>query len=264
MNDAHDSQRPPEGGGDAAPADAGHGDGASDRGSGSADRHAGASPGPPAAPPERGARMIAVMSAIGLIAGALIVLTYQATLPTIQRNKARALERAIFAVVPGAAEHAPFTVRGDSLAVGEGSPGEQTVHACYGDDGRLVGVAIEAAGQGFQDVVRFLYGYDPERGVVVGLKVLESKETPGLGDKIGKDPAFLANFDSLAAAVESGALAHPPELVKHGQKTRPWQVEAITGATISSRAVTRILRENLERVAPVLARHLDRLRRHPS
>ncbi len=213
---------------------------------------------------ESGSRMIAVMSAIGLVAGALIVFTYQATLPTIERNKARALERAIFAVVPGAAEHAPFVVRGDSLVAGEGGPGEQTVHACYGDDGRLVGVAIEAAGQGFQDVIRFLYGYDPERGVVVGMKVLESKETPGLGDKITRDPDFLANFDSLATGMSDGAVAHPPELVKHGQKTRAWQVEAITGATISSRAVTRILRENLGRVAPVLSRNLDRLRRRPS
>ena len=29
---------------------------------------------------------------------------------------------------------------------------------------------------------------------VIGMKVLESKETPGLGDKIEKDSAFVAEF----------------------------------------------------------------------
>ena len=55
---------------------------------------------------------------------------------------------------------------------------------------------LTAAAQGYADVVRVLYGYDPACACIVGMTVLESKETPGLGDKIDTDPDFLLNFKS--------------------------------------------------------------------
>jgi electron transport complex protein RnfG len=65
------------------------------------------------------------------------------------------------------------------------------------------------------------------------MAVLESRETPGLGDRIYKDERFVAEFADLA--VEPAV-----ELVKgHGEA--PHEVDAITGATISSRAVVGIL-----------------------
>ena len=52
---------------------------------------------------------------------------------------------------------------------------------------------------GYQDVIRILlYGYSPEHQAIVGMRVLESRETPGLGDKIEKDPAFLARTSSAS------------------------------------------------------------------
>jgi len=68
---------------------------------------------------------------------------------------------------------------------------------------------------------------------VTGMYVLESRETPGLGDKIFKDEAFVANFRALAV---------DPEIVLvKGGRTADNEVDAITGATISSRAVVKIL-----------------------
>lgn len=221
----------------------------------------------PGAPPREervsGLRMIMTMGGIGLIAGILIVLTYQVTLPVIERNKAAALERAVFEVVPGARSKAAFAVEGDSLRpVAKPPVIGQTVFACYGADGSLVGVATEAHGQGFQDVIHLLYGWSPRRNCIVGMKVLESKETPGLGDKIVKDAAFHANFDSLAVKpTAAGGIAHPVELVKHGEKTKPWQIEAITGATISSRAVTKILRQSTAKMVPLIAANEDVLKK---
>jgi Na+-translocating ferredoxin:NAD+ oxidoreductase subunit G len=49
----------------------------------------------------------------------------------------------------------------------------------------------------------FLYGYNPSTQTVVGFYVLESKETPGLGDKIEKDENFLANFRELSVALSA-------------------------------------------------------------
>jgi electron transport complex protein RnfG len=89
--------------------------------------------------------------------------------------------------------------------------------------------------------------------------VLESKETPGLGDKIMKDADFIANFEALDTKLgdDGESMVHPIELAKHGEKTDPWQVEAITGATISSRAVANILRASTAQTVPVIARNMD-------
>ena len=203
--------------------------------------------------------MILVMGSIGVLAAILLVVTYFTTLPAIERNKAEALERAIFEVLPGASQKAVFapTAQGlRSIAAGEEAP--ERYYAGYDADGRLVGVAIEAAGQGFADILRVLYGYSPECACIVGFKVLESKETPGLGDKIETDPAFTANFEALDVRLDDleSAIAHPISFAKPGQKTEGWQIEGITGATISSKAVTQILSASTAQTVVTVERNL--------
>jgi electron transport complex protein RnfG len=203
-------------------------------------------------------RMILTMGGIGLFAGILIVLTFQMTFPIIKVNKTRYLESAIFEVVPGASEKATFKLVDGML---ERVSGEDDTavkyYACYDESRRLVGVAVEAAGQGFQDVVRVLYGYSPQCDCIVGLKVLESKETPGLGTKIETDPEFRSNFEALDVRLDTDrtGILNPVEMVKHGKKTDAWQVEAITGATISSRAIAKILRESSAVAVPLIAKN---------
>jgi electron transport complex protein RnfG len=170
---------------------------------------------------------------VGVASALLIAAAFAATAPIIERNRAAALERAVLQVVPGAERF----IRHDL---------EQPVYAAYDADGRLVGLALEAQTMGYQDTVRILYGYQPEQQAVIGMQVLESRETPGLGDRIETDPDFRANFTALdVRLVDDGdALAHPIELVKPGAKTRPWQIDAISGATISSAAIATMLRDS--------------------
>jgi electron transport complex protein RnfG len=67
------------------------------------------------------------------------------------------------------------------------------------------------------------------------MHILSSRETPGLGDKIFKDAEFVGNFGDLATGPEI-------VVVKDGRDTEN-EVDAITGATISSKAVVRIINE---------------------
>lgn len=206
--------------------------------------------------------MIRALGGVGVLCSLLIVLTFEATLPVIERNKAEALQRAIFQVLPGATERVAFVLTADGgLRVGaDPAAGEHLVYAGFGADGTLIGVAIEAGGQGFQDIIRLLYGYDPQRQLVIGMEVLESKETPGLGDKIIKDATFVANFAALDVQLdEAGALRHPVVAVKAGTKANAWEVDGITGATISSVAVADIIRASAVKNLPVLRRHLEQL-----
>lgn len=205
-------------------------------------------------------QMYRALVGIGLLCGLLIVTVYQVTAPIIERNRAEALEQAIFDVLPDARSSQAFALGSDGRFTILGAEradvsSDRTVYAAYSEDGGLVGLAIEAQGMGYQDIIRVLYGYSFDDQAIVGLKVLDSRETPGLGDKIEKDERFLANFVkldvSLATESDDGlGIAHPIEAVKPGEKTSPWQIDTITGATISSDAIAEILRNSSSQWMP--------------
>ncbi len=203
--------------------------------------------------------MVVVMGSVGLIASVILVATYQVTAPYIEENRRAYLESAILDVLPGAATFASFEIRDGAAVRVEGSA---PLYAGYDSTGTLIGIAVEARGQGYQDVIRILYGYKTGCECIVGMKVLESKETPGLGDKIEKDPRFLANFDSLDVRIDrpGGQLLHTIVLVKSGAKTDAWQVEAITGATVSSQAIADIIGSSAAALVPILKEETDSFR----
>ncbi len=179
-------------------------------------------------------RLVGTLFVAGALSGLAIAGVFEWTKPIIDANNAEALRRAIFRVVPGSTRMQALVAQDGALAAqGGGTAGGPVIYGAYDDAGAFVGYAIENSGSGFQDTITLLYGFDPRRRIVTGLEILASLETPGLGDKIAKDPEFAANFRDLA--VDPGV-----ELVKEG-RTRPNQVDAITGATISSKAVLRIV-----------------------
>jgi electron transport complex protein RnfG len=93
------------------------------------------------------------------------------------------------------------------------------------------------------------------------MTVLQSTETPGLGDKVSTDPDFLANFDCLEARLneEGSAMANEIVTVKNGNKTQPWQIDGISGATVTSVAVGTAIRESTNKMLPLLLEHKDAL-----
>ena len=182
-------------------------------------------------------RLVMTLAIAGLISGVAIIGIYETTLPTITANKARELREAVFKVLPGVSRMQALVYRdGRILAVSEPQKDEPVVYGGYDEQGDFVGYAMPGAGPGFQDTIALLYGYLPHDKKVVGMEILESRETPGLGDKIYKDADFVAEFSDLSVE---------PEIVtvKKGTGTQDNHVDAITGATISAKAVVRIINE---------------------
>ncbi len=216
--------------------------------------------------PAAGANSIAMVRTMGIVAtlsGLLIVGSFQLTAEKIRQNRVDQLRGAVLAVVPGATQMRVFEMSDTGLtALDEvpATPGRQC-YAGYDEQGEFKGVAVPTSGMGFADIIRVLYGVDPRSSRVIGYTVLETKETPGLGDKIMKNTGFLANFEGLDVSLnEQGtALEHPVEIVKPGQKTEDWQIDTITGATISSKAVGRMMQASTARDLPLLVRSLEAL-----
>ncbi len=196
-------------------------------------------------------RLLLTLGTAGALAGLLIVFVYQATQPRIQAYKAMMLRLAVSEVLKAPARwDTLYVVDGALTATApEGVAAGDTVFLGYREDGVRVGFAITGAEPGFQDFIELIFGYDAETNTVLGMKVLSSKETPGLGDKIEKDSAFVAEFEGPEAPLQGVTAARATGAAN--------EVDMITGATISSRTVIGIMNHQLERLGPMLQAYLE-------
>ncbi|OIR17689.1 electron transport complex subunit RnfG [mine drainage metagenome] len=210
----------------------------------------------------------ALIRALGLIAcicGIIIVGVYEGTLDAVNANKKIALDRQIFKVLPGAKSVQAYDALpgGISPAGDHESPsGAIRFYAAYDATGKLMGIAAEGSSAGYADQVRVLYAYDPDKQVITGLGVITMRETPGIGDKILVDHDFIHNFVALDVALTSDmkTLANAVKTVKHGTKANPWEVDAISGATVTSKAVGRGINQSAAILLPRLVPHISQLR----
>jgi electron transport complex protein RnfG len=219
---------------------------------------------PPASPT---VGMVLTLGLVSAICGLIIVSAYMGSFDAVAANKRIATERAVFKVIPTAksiAEYVALPGGGIEAKVGAGdtAPGAVKFFAAYDEGGKLAGIAAEGSAKGYADSVRIMFGYSPPCQCVIGIGVVSMRETPGIGDKILTDKAFLANFTSLDTKLASdlGKLANDVKTVKHGTKTNPWQIDAIAGATITSRAVGKSINDAAQALLPRLVPNLDKLR----
>lgn len=132
------------------------------------------------------------------------------------------LERAVYQVLPGATKFEEQVL------------GDMALYRGFNERDSLVGIAVRAQGTGFQDVIRVMAGFDPQATVMFGLRILKQVETPGLGAKIAEQE-FLSQFEGLC-------LTPRIAVIRGGSSDKPsGRVQAITGATISSKAVEAIV-----------------------
>lgn len=213
--------------------------------------------------------MLRTLGLVSAICGLAIVSAYQGTLSAVKANKKIAQERAVFKVLPKAKSVEGFVAQPtgviEKAKEGDTPTGAIKFFAAYDAAGKLAGVAAEGAATGYADVVRVMFGYSPECECVIGFDQVSSRETPGIGDKITIDKNFLANFASLDVKLNADktALANEVKVVKHGTKTNPWQIDAIAGATITSRAVGKGINDAAKALLPKLVPNLDKIRSNP-
>ena len=157
-----------------------------------------------------------------LVFGLLVAGASTALEPRIKRNAAAKIENEMKLLLAGAQTF--DAVRGPDGAV-------QYWKGLDGD--RLVGYAFRAQGGGFADKISLLVAVDGTFKKLLGIAVLASNETPGFGDKM-KEPLFRDQFN--------GCPAKKLSVVKTGDRSKvDTQIVAITGATITSTAVVKIV-----------------------
>jgi electron transport complex protein RnfG len=206
--------------------------------------------------------LITTLGIIAMLSGLLVVIVYEYTKPIIAENQRLATEKAIFKVLPTAKTRLTFLVDGEKLKLANDKTIGELLYAGYDENNQLVGVALNAAAQGYQDMVKLLYSYQPDTGCITGYDVLKSTETPGFGTKITSDEDFLANFNCLQADVNDAqtGLKNEIKTVRHGTKRHPFEIDAISGSTITSNAVGRMLNQSGQKLHPLIAKNLTLLK----
>ncbi|MDD2703549.1 MAG: RnfABCDGE type electron transport complex subunit G [Candidatus Omnitrophica bacterium] len=100
-----------------------------------------------------------------------------------------------------------------------------------------VGFVFKTGGKGYSSVIETVAGLTPD-GTITGIKILNQNETPGLGARICEVKDDKTIGDVLRGVKQESARKPWFQQQFSGKKTVELdQVEAITGATISSRAV---------------------------
>lgn len=177
-------------------------------------------------------KMLLNLGILGGLSGAILSGVFNVADPMIQKNKERELQEAIFTVLPSATDYVPLekVVGKEPLVVYAGLDG----------DDELVGLAFKADGNGFSGNVGLMVGLGSEYLELKGIEVLEQIETPGLGDRI-RNPEFKDQFRGVKVKPKV-------EYIKYRKPEKPNQIQAITGATISSEAVVNNINRAVEKV----------------
>jgi len=111
-------------------------------------------------------------------------------------------------------------------------------------DGQTDGWVIKASGQGYAGRIELLVGVDAKAETITGLFILDQKETPGLGNKI-MEPAWRNQFNNKPTQQQMTAVKTKASASN--------EINAITGATISSKSVCGIINQCLDNLRQPLA-----------
>ena len=203
-------------------------------------------------------RIQLVLVAIALVSGLSIAMVHELTRPMVLAQRGGLLGGAALEVLPGAVTYRIYArdAEGGLTLL----PGVDGAELFLGLDGRgePVGVAIVTSGRGYQDTIQLVYGLDPGAGRLLGMRVVASRETPGLGSLIVDDEEFVQGFAAVVLQIDAGGEPQPLR-VSDRARYEQGEIDAISGATVSVRAVARIISRSLAEWLPLLGAHDDEL-----
>ena len=172
-----------------------------------------------------------ILFAITLVAGVLLGIVYQVTKDPIAYQDQLAQDRANQSVFATAASFEDVDTDqdvADTVAADHNGVSIQSVKQATGSDGNLAGYVIQVKSKGYGDFIQFTVGITVD-GNINGISIISIAETPGLGMNAEKvvAPQFVDKAKTIFQVVKNGQLTDPSN-----------QIEAISGATITSKAVT--------------------------
>jgi len=172
-------------------------------------------------------KIIATLTLVAVLSAAVLAIADRVSRVRIAENEKRAINDAI----------------GIVAADGERIVEEDGLYKIYGADQEIIAYAFLAQGQGYQGHIKIICGISAEGDKLLGIEIVESKETPGLGAKINGS-WFKDQFKGMSVVNPLNATKSKP--------TDSGEIQTITGATVSSKAVVNIVNGKVKEVQKLI------------
>lgn len=168
-------------------------------------------------------KMVLVLTSVCIISAVSLSFLYVKTQARIEQNKIMKEIKIKQELIPQAEKFVTKTLSKNFY-----------IEECYNKTNELVGLIITSSCQGYAGEIEYLVAVNTYTPIeIISLKILSHKETPGLGANVSKEK-FLSQF--------TGKTVNQLRLRK---ETPEGKIDSITGATITSRAITNSLRNVL-------------------
>jgi len=179
-----------------------------------------------------------VLLAISAVACAILAVVNHQTAPLIAENKVRTENEARQEMFPGAV-----------ITMTDVDP-DYIYYEAKDHQGNLLGYIINAEGKGYSSTIKAIIGVSADY-TIQKIKILEQQETPGLGTNCEK-PEFLQRFTGKKPGENDLSKGWSLKVDKDGG-----EIQSISGATITSRAVTKAIKESVDKLTAKTYAYID-------
>ncbi len=180
-------------------------------------------------------RMIIVLTGVTIFAALVLASVFSLLNPKIETNREEALNRSLAEIFEDA-EDPRFT---------ELDSEDYSIYRETDQSGNLLGYVVRIEATGYGGPIQLLAGISGDLKRIEGIDIVEHTETPGLGGRIQED-WFKSQFSGL----------DPVSAISYVKNEKPDpeenEIQAISGATISSKAIVSALNENMAEAVGII------------
>ncbi len=197
-------------------------------------------------------RLSVILAIVTTVAAFVLAEIYSITKPRIEMQKQAKTQQALNFVLPNAKYIEPVNKK-IPIKDGKGNvlyeKEEVLYYIGYADEQKkeVTGYAFKAFGSGYSSIIETMVGIDT-LGKIRKIKIIYQQETPGLGANCVNSEEF--NGKKWSIEQFSGKTIEELKVDKDGGP-----IVSITGATITSRAITNSIKQKLEKLLPVIQKN---------
>ena len=180
------------------------------------------------------------LAVVAAFCTSLVAFTWQQTEERIEANKKAWLERSLQPALAGLFFDSPVTESMLIISAPHDLPGSEDViiYRVFAGETPVAALFVVSARDGYAGPIRFLVGISMD-GVVTGVRVLEHRETPGMGARIEMTKSdWVLQFD--------GHSLQDPEPGQWAIKDDGGDFDQLTGASVTPRAIIKAIKQTLQ------------------
>jgi electron transport complex protein RnfG len=180
-----------------------------------------------------------ILAVVAAICTTLVALTFSMTRDRIAANEQAFLERSLTPVLSGISYDNDLSASAIIVPAPHTLPGSENavIYRALQDGTPVAALFVVTAPDGYSGPIKLLIGIDVD-GVILGVRAIEHKETPGLGDLIDTSRSdWIYQF--------AGTSLKAPETTGWAIRRDGGAFDQLTGASITSRATVNAVNQTL-------------------